>query len=147
MLVAGHSDFRLLQFVNLAVDRAQRLGVVRAIVVPGGEIRDSLIALSSSPVTITGGTIGLSILLDSYGQEGKDGDVYIYGSDFQIDGEPAPYGAYHVSGHLTGMLANGDWIDNDFACSGTNDLILMPIPEPATVLFVTFGGLWVFRRR
>jgi hypothetical protein len=115
----------------------------------GGSIGGNIAALSSRPVTITGGTIGKSILLDSSSAYGFDGDVYIYGSDFKIDGQPVSYGSvrsYSKSGILTGLLVNGDSINNYFNHAGSNDLILMPFPEPASLLFVLAGSIMLRRK-
>lgn len=114
----------------------------------GGSIGGNIAALSSSPVTITGGTIGQSILLDSSSAYGYDGDVYIYGSDFKINGEPVPYGSVrgiNKYGTLTGTLLTGDSINNYYSHAGSNDLILMPFPEPASLLLLLSGAILLRR--
>lgn len=113
----------------------------------GGSVGQWLIALSSNPVMITGGSIGEHIALDSSSSHGgQAGDVYIYGSDFKINGDPVPYGAYHYNTYktLTGILANGDPINCTVACAGANDIIL--IPEPATLTLLVLGVVGLRRK-
>ena len=78
----------------------------------GGFIKEYLAALSFSPVFITGGTIGERLALDSSEfNGGEEGDVYIYGTGFIINGIPVDYGVYYTSGHISGVLANGDLLN------------------------------------
>jgi hypothetical protein len=112
----------------------------------GGFIKEWLIALSSSPVFITGGTIGERIALDSSSYSGgEDGDVYIYGTGFMINGIAVDYGAYHDGGHIYGVLANGDTLDCEFWCAGANDVIL--IPEPVSLILLALGAAMVGKRK
>lgn len=105
----------------------------------GGFIKEYLAALSFSPVIITGGTIGERLALDSSEfNGGENGDVYIYGTAFMINGIAVDYGVYHTSGHISGVLANGDLLDCSFNCSGANDLVL--VPEPAAILIFALGA-------
>lgn len=115
----------------------------------GGSV-DRLAALSSNPMFITGGIIGTRIALDSTsygGADGELGDVYIYGENFKIDGQSVDFGTYHFFGDLTGTLENGDPLNCSISCAGANDLILAPIPEPATLILFTLGGLTLRKRR
>ena len=60
----------------------------------------------------------------------RDGILTIVGSDFTINGTPVPYGEYDtmgqewVHGTLTGTLANGDLLDNEFYIYGDSKIIL-----------------------
>ena len=109
----------------------------------GGHIEGNLVALGDKAMTIKGGTIGGDIMLDN----GIPvlGDVYIYGSDFAIDGIPVAPGAYHQTGIFTGILENGDPLDNRISFSGANDVIL--VPEPATLILLTIGTICLRKRK
>ena len=58
----------------------------------------------------------------------------------EIDGIPADYGQITApSGTLTGMLSSGEPISTDFCIYDDASIVL--VPEPATVLLLTFGVL------
>lgn len=110
----------------------------------------------NSHVTVSGGTIGSQLTLSG------NGKVTIAGSDFAIDGTPFGFGGitsilgglcdnepYRV---LTGTLANGDIINNQFQIGSSAVLNLIPVtpvPEPSSLLVLCGGvvGLLAFRRR
>lgn len=114
-----------------------------------GLIYGSLFALGTSRIDLYGGTI------QGYIEMGWDithsGTIIIHGTNFAIDGVPIESGSFTTfpdgtvrSGHLTGVLANGDLLDNDvFICGGT----LVLIPEPMTLSLITLGGLFLRRKR
>jgi hypothetical protein len=70
----------------------------------------------------------------------------IYGSDFNIDGIPISYGQITVpTGILTGILASGESINNDFYIY--DDATIVLVPEPATVLLFGLGSLALLKKR
>ncbi|MBA7632239.1 hypothetical protein ES703_39782 [subsurface metagenome] len=81
----------------------------------------------------------------------------IIGSDFAVDGQPFGYGELTSIGYngnepnrrLTGVLASGDLLDNNFCIYGDNaKIVLTPIPAPAGMLLGTIGvGLVGWLRR
>ena len=74
-------------------------------------------------VNISGGTI--NGLIKAWGAS----SITIYGTNFNYD-----YGAISdLSGHLTGVLANGDAISTDFLRNQSYSNIILTVPEPATV--------------
>ena len=79
----------------------------------------------------------------------------IVGSNFAVDGNPVPYGDLVAgsSGTLTGTLASGDSLNNEFL-HGVNfeihvNSIIRLVPEPSTALLLASGvaGLAVRGRR
>ena len=133
----------------------------------GGSLNWYLQALGDSQVTISGGEIigdlvasdnsqmdvyGVSITRDITAT--KKGVLTIHGTNFEIDGQPFGYGELtsllggpHSSEphrRLTGMLANGTMIDNDFSVGYDAKIVL--VPEPATFLVLGLGGL-VLRKK
>lgn len=129
------------------------------VAISGGHIGIEVNAYMNSQLTFSGGVIGYQLRADGYsnviisgGQPGYElwatqhGVVTIYGSDFSIDGLNVGYGPITVaSGILTGTLASGEAINNDFYIYDDASIVL--VPEPATVLLLALGGLMLRKRR
>jgi hypothetical protein len=136
--------------------------------VSGGAIGKGLSADSYSHVTICGGAIDgvlsagedsqVTLLGGSIGGELRthwNGILTILGSDFAVDGTPFGYGELtSILGgwydeepyrNLTGILASGDLLANDFRI-GQNARIVL-VPEPATFLLLGLGAVLLRRKR
>jgi len=98
-------------------------------------IGGDLIALENSQISLSGGSIGH--WLQAWG----NGVLAIYGSDFNYELGPITVS----SGRLTGALANGDPINNNFYIYDKASIVL--VPEPATILLLGFGAVLLRRRR
>jgi hypothetical protein len=120
----------------------------------GGSIGNSLLADDTSQINFFGGSVGDSLIADF------DGVLTIIGSDFAVDGVPFGYGEltsilggiYHLepSRHLTGTLASGGSIDNDFYIGNDAKIELIPVPAPGALVLGSIGlGFvsWLRRRR
>ena len=107
----------------------------------GGQIGGILTQASAGPVTIKGGTISGDITLNST----TGGDVYIYGTNFTIDGNPVAPGTYNQSGTYTATLLDGQLLNNNISVNGANNIVL--VPEPATLLLLAAGGLCIRKRK
>jgi len=106
-----------------------------------------LYACDWSEVTMSGGTVVLDIRLD------HNAILVLDGSDFAIDG--VPVGLAEITSilrgscsdepirRLTGTLANGDMLNNQFQVGGDARIVL--VPEPATLLLLC-SGLCLVRR-
>jgi len=118
------------------------------VMIKGGHINGNLNTGGNSHVTIIGG------IVDSYIFLKDDSTIILDGANFAIDGIP------FVSGEitsilrgtlesepyrwLTGTLANGDIINNQFKIGDTASIIL--IPEPASLFLLALGGALVRKR-
>jgi hypothetical protein len=137
----------------------------------GGVIDDDLTVQDNSRVEISGGKItGLlslnyfSTLLVSGGTFGGElratgsSTIIIDGTNFQIGGGHVAYGRYTASDYpgvfgvntagvdrLTGLLANGDLLDNRFGIR--DDAVIELVPEPATLLMLGLGGVLLRHRK
>jgi hypothetical protein len=134
----------------------------------GGSVSYNLLVYGSSQVTISGGRVGevLGVQQSSlvnwsggsvgqYMEVGGMAALTIYGSNFAIDGIPFVFGEISsIFGgfygdepyrRLTGTLANGDIINNQFRIGDTASIVL--IPEPASILLLFFGGLLASRKK
>ncbi|MFC1636213.1 hypothetical protein ACFL5Z_15390 [Planctomycetota bacterium] len=98
----------------------------------GGSIND-LRSYDNSQIDFTGGVIVTDLRAGWYDFGPHTGVVTIYGSGFNY-----PFGEIAVSsGRLTGTLANGDLIDNDFYIYDNASIVLVPVPS--AVLLGTTG--------
>lgn len=111
----------------------------------GGLIDGRLSVTGNSEAIVSGGIFGEDIHL------ADNGVLTIVGSNFFIDGQPAPYGTYDAglngrTGVLEGILANGDPINNTVEILMDSTLILA-IPEPSTLLLLGLGAVMLRKRR
>lgn len=119
------------------------------IAMSGGSIAAHLRASGNSQVTFSGGTIGETI----YAGSGylPDACITFIGTDFAINGTPVGYGEFDTRGHdsihgtLTGTLASGDYLNNEFYIYGDSSIVL--IPEPATLILLVLGGVMLRRKK
>ena len=115
--------------------------------ISGGSMSD-LLAYDSSQVTVSGGSIGLELKAEG------SAILTIHGSDFSVDGQPFGYGELTSMLHgyygnephryLTGILASGDLLNNDFRIG--NDASIVLVPEPATLLLLGLGAVMLRRK-
>ena len=118
------------------------------VIMSGGSIAYDLNAIYESQVSVYGGIIGDEILTRDYSQ------ITIYGSDFAVDGIPVDYGLITtgtldefgtLSGTLTGILDNGDLIDNTFYIE--DDAHIFLVPEPTTMVSLSLGLFFLNKKK
>jgi len=109
----------------------------------GGHIEGDLIAVAVENIIIKGGTIGGEIKLNP--PTIAQPNLYIYGSNFAIDGVPVGPGTYLQSGRYTGTLENGDQLDLMIAQASGKGVVL--VPEPVTLGLLGLGGLMLRRKK
>lgn len=112
--------------------------------ISGGQISLFVETWDNSRVTISGGTIGGRIAAI------RNGLITLVGTNFAVNGTPVEYGdfasAYGTTGVITGILANGDVLNNSFTLIHPGADITF-IPEPGTALLFGLGGLLLRRIR
>ena len=127
------------------------------VTVLGGVVGSKVEAFGNSRIDISDGIFNYVIAGD-YGQLNISGGTFknalmtiddsimtIYGTGFAINGLSVGYGPITVSsGILTGTLASGELINNNFVCENANIVL---VPEPATVLLLGLGALAISPRR
>lgn len=101
----------------------------------GGSIGDFVWGHQSSQVEIFGGSIGGELFSIDWAV------LTVHGSNFAVDGQPCGYGELtsifgghwgaEPSRHLTGTLASGEPIDNDFYIG--NDAKIVLVPEAGSI--------------
>jgi hypothetical protein len=108
--------------------------------ISGGRVSDDAMRVNDfSRLIITGGDIGPGFR--SYGNS----EVFIHGSNFQIDGVPVGYGPISVP---IGFLA-GDLMDGHIHClfAVFDSAAVTLIPEPASAIMLGLGGVALILRR
>jgi hypothetical protein len=119
------------------------------ITMSGGSVSGVLGVHHSSLVNWSGGSV------EQYLEVGEMAALTIYGSNFAIDGIPFVSGEItSILGgsyssepfrRLTGTLANGDIINNQFQIGDYASITL--IPEPASLLLLVLGGILAIRKK
>jgi len=117
--------------------------------ISGGSVGYQLRSIGFSQLNVSGG------LFNGYLESNECGRITIFGSDFTVNGQSIGYGELTsmLGGvpenepwrHLTGTLASGEPINNDFRIGHYGSIVL--IPEPATILLLGLGGLALLRKR
>lgn len=106
------------------------------IIISGGSFEASASTSGKSTMTITGGTFGQNISAH------ESSVIYIHGHSFTVNSQPVPAGVnagtYAAMGTITGTLANGDPLNNNYNVLGPDAKIIL-IPEPATILILAAG--------
>lgn len=114
-----------------------------------GGLGHVLRAHDNSQLTLSGG------IIDSYLFSTDNAELIINGSNFAIDGIPVGFGEItsilggyvgnEPSRRITGTLANGDAINNQFQVGYSASINL--IPEPATISLLALGFLLLRRKK
>lgn len=132
----------------------------------GGEIGDELYTYNNSNVYVIDGTIhhlrtsdasrvnimGGEVVagaVDADFRVGHESQVIISGKAFYIDDVYFGYGEItldkYSTGHLTGHIMGGGFLDASFEMSGNGKIVL--IPEPATLLLLGLSGFMLRPKR
>jgi len=125
--------------------------------ISGGTIGMYVHASGSSQIIVSGGNFdGYGFLINYMGSPGASVITFM-GSAFQIDGNPVSYGQYFPSDYppsdprtygshiyITGVLQNGDLLDDNLSMFDSASIVL--VPEPGTALLLGLGGLFLRRK-
>ena len=104
---------------------------------------DGIIVYNGTVVNIYGGSIAAGSGNRCRGLEAFGGSVNIYGTNFNYS--LGPISAY--SGTLTGKLADGTSLNVTFYQQSLGEIVLSPIPEPATICLLGLGALRLIKRK
>ncbi|MAE68004.1 MAG: hypothetical protein CMJ18_27450 [Phycisphaeraceae bacterium] len=133
----------------------------------GGFLSGNLLALDNAMVSLNGGSVdnllteGANSRAVWRGGEVRlfvrsivDGEITIIGDDFAVDGSFVPFGPIAATeGTLSGALANGSQISQAFTRFFPNEpdtigqIILVEVPEPASVTILSVGAVAMWRWR
>jgi hypothetical protein len=117
--------------------------------ISGGSISSSPYFMGASYTTWSAGTITGFLHVES------EAILTIRGTGFAVDGAPVGFGelssilgtgGFEPARRLTGVLQNGQVINNDFYLYHTSSKIVLT-PEPATFLLLGLGGFLLSKRR
>lgn len=126
--------------------------------ISGGTVNGGLNIYYNTTANISGGSIGGTLNVT------RNGTIYLHGTDFTVNGIQLKNGDklsdfatlyqgnpfYSYKGNITGILADGSALDNDFGIYRTvsagevSDIII--IPEPCGLLLFILGSLTLRRR-
>ncbi len=122
------------------------------ITISGGVTNNNIISHDSGIIDIMGGTINSSF-------QAYDGTIYLYGNNFSVNSTALSFGddlrdygtlgssGLWLSGPITGILQDGSVLDTYFSVWTDSDAQIIIIPEPATILLLTLGGLALRKKR
>jgi hypothetical protein len=122
------------------------------ITISGGVTNNAIISHDSGIIDIMGGTINSSF-------QAYDGTIYLYGSNFSVNSTALSFGddlrdygtlgsgGLWLSGPITGILQDGSVLDTYFSVWADSDAQIIIIPEPATVLLLGLGMLFLRKRQ
>lgn len=126
----------------------------------GGVFAGNIQVWDDAKLTLSGGTFGNYIISGGWHDESSSGLISLDGSDFKINGISVDYGDFasqyaswgthpdgstpSLTGIITGTLKNGQSINKRFYLSHDADITF--IPEPATLLLLSLGGLLLRRK-
>lgn len=117
--------------------------------IDGGLLNVVLRARGSSQVTISGGVITPSQGIWLH----ENATITFYGRDFMLDGEPISYGVYHfipLGALLTGILGTRETNILEVRLANASPYLGQAwyfVPEPATLLILGAGVLFVARKK
>jgi hypothetical protein len=119
------------------------------VAISGGSVLTDFTAYDNGLATMSGGIIHGNLLMAGYA------DLTINGANFAINGVPVGFGEItslfggnylnEPYRQLTGTLANGDILNNQFQIGEYASITL--VPEPTSMLLLGLGGLLLSRRK
>jgi len=144
-IIGGDITTAAVNFSNVSLSNTTVNGVLRSVVAPKMLISDCL--LNSG---IEASSFSAFSLFDS----GIVGDVvasdfatiYIRGEGFKVNGIDYTFGSLSSFGfgNVTGLASSGQLIDFDFSINDNAEIFL--IPEPATLIFLGIGCLFLGKK-
>ena len=118
----------------------------------GGIFYEQIRSHDAGRINISGG------LIDSY-LTAEDGRIYLYGSDFRVNGISLgsgtglrqfgildSYGMW-LKNTITGTLQDGSELNLNYYILNSNDGNIIIVPEPMTLSLLALGGLLIRKRK
>jgi hypothetical protein len=112
-----------------------------------GYITQNLRVWEDAHCLLSGGIVYGAIVV-GYFMDDK-ATLTIKGQDFNINGQTVGAGVYYANdfatGTITGILSNGDCLNNNFEIVGDSCIVL--VPEPTTLSLLALGAVLLRRKR